>query len=258
MDYTATSMTRRDVPEIAGSIPLALLAMAQTLRISVTTVSDAVLGRLTRDRCDRRLRDWASRLVREADMNLHVHGEEHAVGDRGRGEPFVLMSNHQSHYDVPVLFRVFPGTLRMVAKSELYRIPIFGPGLRAAEFVEVDRSDKEKARQSIAVAKQRIESGIHVWIAPEGTRSETGALGPFKKGGFILALDTKTRILPITIEGTRHVLRPHTGRVRRGHRVDVTFHPPIDPVPYGFERRDELVSRVRATIASALPESLRG
>lgn len=237
-----------------GSIPLAILVVAETLRISAPTMAEAAFGRLTRKAVDRRLSDWSRRLLREAAIDLDVHGDEHARS----GETFVVMSNHQSHFDIPVLYRVFPGCMRMVAKTELYKIPIFGRAVRAAEMIEVDRGNKERARQSIALAKERLASGINVWIAPEGTRSTTGKLGSFKKGGFILALETGARILPITINGTRHVLPPHTARVRKGQHVRVDFHAPIDPRPFSMERRDELVTLVRSTIESALPPELHG
>lgn len=237
-----------------GSLSLAVVAAAETLRISAPTMVEAAVGRLTREACDRRLDDWSERLVRHAGVELEVRGEEHATaGD----ETFVVMSNHQSHFDIPVLYRAFPGRLRMVAKTELYRIPVFGSGLRAAEFIEIDRGDREKSRKSLELAKERLRSGIHVWIAPEGTRSFDGRLRPFKKGGFLLALETGTRILPVTIEGTRFVLPPHTVRMHRGRRVTVTFHPPVDAAPYGLERRDELVAHVRSVIASAQPAELR-
>jgi 1-acyl-sn-glycerol-3-phosphate acyltransferase len=238
-----------------GSIPLALLVIAETLRISAPTMAEAAFGRLTRAAVDRRLADWSARLLREAAVDLEVHGSEHAGN---AGETFVVMSNHQSHFDIPVLYQVFPRCMRMVAKTELYKIPIFGSAVRAAEMIEVDRGNKERARESIALAKERLASGINVWIAPEGTRSTTGKLGSFKKGGFILALDTGARILPITINGTRHVLPPHTARVRKGQHVRVDFHAPIDPRPFSIERRDELVAVVRSTIESALPPELRG
>ena len=179
----------------APSFALSLLGIAETLRISAPTVVEALLGRVTRKTCDDRLSAWAIRLMREAAIDLHVHGREHMPP----GEQFVVMSNHQSLYDVPVLFRALPQSLRMVAKTELYKIPVFGGALVAAEFVELDRGDRNKARASIRVAQERLASGIHVWIAPEGTRSVTGRLASFKRGGFKLALDTGARILPVTI-----------------------------------------------------------
>ena len=142
----------------------------------------------------------------------------------------------------------------MIAKKELYAIPIFGRAMRAAEFIEVDRGDHQRAIESMKAAAAKLRSGVNVWIAPEGTRSATGALGPFKKGGFVLALETRTRILPVTIVGTRDVLPLHAMQVRRGQRVDAVFHPPIDPARYGWERRDELVDLVRRAIAGSLPD----
>jgi 1-acyl-sn-glycerol-3-phosphate acyltransferase len=237
-----------------GSLSRSLLVVAETLRVCAPTVLEANLGTLTRAKCDERLEHWSDRLVRRAGIQLDVRGAEHA---RAGDETFVVMSNHQSHFDIPVIFRAFPGRLRMVAKTELYRIPIFGGAVRAAEFIEIDRFDRARSHASIELAKERLRSGIHVWIAPEGTRSETGRLGHFKKGGFILALETGTRILPVTVEGTRHVLRPHTTRIRPDRPVEVTFHPPVDPKPFGLERRDELVALVKSTIASALPQELQ-
>jgi 1-acyl-sn-glycerol-3-phosphate acyltransferase len=232
-----------------GSFRLTLRVFAETLRSAVPTVIEGVLGR-GRAACDARIATWSSRLLRLAGIELHVHGLERVPAD----ETFVLMSNHQSHYDVPVLFQAFPRTLRMVAKKELYSIPVFGKALRVGEFVEVDRADHGRAVASMQVAAERIRSGINVWIAPEGTRSTDGALAPFKKGGFVLALDTRTRILPVTVVGTRAVVPAHSLRIRRGQRVDVTFHAPIDPSRYGWDRRDELVDAVRRAIAGGLPD----
>jgi 1-acyl-sn-glycerol-3-phosphate acyltransferase len=234
----------------SGSYALAARAMAETARIALPTMVEGVLGRSSRAGADRRIASWSARLVRLAEMQLEVHGLERVP----TSETFVVMSNHQSHYDVPVLFQTFPRTLRMVAKKELYAIPVFGRAMRAAEFIEVDRGDHARAKESLRLAAERLRSGINVWIAPEGTRSVDGSLGTFKKGGFLLAYETRTRILPVTIVGTRNVLAAHSLQIRRGQRVHVTFHAPIDPSRFGWDRRDELVDAVRRTIASALPD----
>jgi 1-acyl-sn-glycerol-3-phosphate acyltransferase len=231
-----------------GSVPLALSAVLETLRISLPTVVDAARGRLTRDACDARLAGWSARVVERAGIDLRVHGALPAPG-----EAFVVMSNHQSHFDIPCLYRAFPRSLRMVAKTELFRIPLFGRAMRAAEFVEVDRGDRAQARESLSRAGGSLRDGINVWIAPEGTRSVTGALGPFKKGGFVLAEGAGVRILPVTVSGTREVLPVHAKGVRVGRRVDVTFHAPVAT----SEGRDATMAAVRAAIASALPEAAR-
>lgn len=229
-----------------GSVPLTLAAVLETLRITLPTLADAGRGRLTRAACDARLADWSARVVGHAGIDLRVHGLEGATD-----ETFVLMSNHQSHFDIPCIYRAFcPRSLRMVAKTELFRIPLFGRAMHAAEFIEVDRKDRAQARASLGRAGERLRSGVNVWIAPEGTRSETGALGPFKKGGFVLAEGVGVRILPVTVAGTRRVLPVHAMGVHSGQRVDVTFHPPVDP---RGASRDAVMEDVRRAIASALP-----
>jgi 1-acyl-sn-glycerol-3-phosphate acyltransferase len=249
-----TSASNSSSNNSGGSFALAMLGIAETFRVCAPTLVEAAMGTLTRQTCDDRLDAWSRRLRREAAIDLHVHGRD----DIPRDETFVVMSNHQSLFDIPMLFQALrPMTLRMVAKTELYKIPVFGRTLTIAEFVELDRSDKGRARESLALAQRRLKSGINVWIAPEGTRSPTGRLAPFKGGGFKLALDTGARILPVTIEGTRHVMAAKAATVRRGERVDVTIHAPIDPQPFGRERRDQLVALVRKSITSALPEDLR-
>jgi 1-acyl-sn-glycerol-3-phosphate acyltransferase len=123
--------------------------------------------------------------------------------------------------------------------------------MTAAEFVFLDRGDRAHAVAALKLAGERIRSGINVWIAPEGTQSRDGALLPFKKGGFVLAEEAGVPILPVTVEGTRHVLPAKETRVRRGQRVDVTFHAPVDPQTFGS--RDQVMAEVRRRIESALP-----
>ncbi len=228
---------------------LALAGMAETLAISVPTVADALRGRVTLEACDERLARWSRRLLEQADVRLSTFGLE-ALGAERAGETFVVMSNHRSVYDIPVLFQAFPRTLRMVTKTELFKIPLWGPAMRAAGFIEIDRKDRARAIASLAVARARLESGVNVWIAPEGTRSRDGALREFKKGGFLLALETGLRILPVGLRGTEDVLRSGSFDVRKGARVEVRFGAPIDPRDYGMERRDELTAATRAAIAA--------
>jgi 1-acyl-sn-glycerol-3-phosphate acyltransferase len=100
-----------------------------------------------------------------------------------------------------------------------------------------------------------LQTGTSIWIAPEGTRSKDGKLGPFRKGGFHLALQSGCRILPISILGTSAVLPAKSAHITDGCEVTVVVHPPIDPQKFGEERRDELIAEVRSAIASALPAS---
>jgi 1-acyl-sn-glycerol-3-phosphate acyltransferase len=224
-------------------------AVWQTLRISVPTIWQGVTGSLTAEICDRRLAQWSGAIVRRASIDLHVAGAEHAK----RGESFVLMSNHQSLYDVPVIYQALDRRIRMVAKKELFRVPLWGRAMHRAGFISLDRQSRERSRQTLLASADVLQAGTSIWIAPEGTRSKDGTLGPFRKGGFHLALQSGCRILPITIIGTRAVLPAKSAHVTDGCTVNVVIHPPIDPRDFGEERREQLIERVRGAIASALP-----
>jgi 1-acyl-sn-glycerol-3-phosphate acyltransferase len=229
------------------------LDILDTARISLPTVIEAAFGTFTRETGDRRLAWWARKLLDNARIDLHVEGREHA-GDGS--EPLVVMSNHQSHYDIPVVFCAVPGKIRMVTKAELFKVPIWGGAMRAAGFIEIDRGDRDQAMGALrGQGGALLAGGTRVWIAPEGTRSKTGELGPFKSGGFRMALELGVRILPVAIRGTRDVLPAKGVVVQQGKRVDVTILPPVDPKAYGAARRKDLMSDVRATIAAALEPS---
>jgi 1-acyl-sn-glycerol-3-phosphate acyltransferase len=228
-------------------------AVIETGRISAPTLVESALGRLTPSRCDARLEQWSARILERARIELKTIGLEHVPA----GEAVVVMSNHQSLYDIPVLYRALKMPLRMVAKNELFRVPLWGSAMRRAGFVEVDRKDRARAIESLSAATGALSRGLSIWIAPEGTRSEDGGLGPFKRGGFHLAEDAGVRILPVTVIGTGQVLSARSHEVHDGVTVSVVLHPPIDPKAYGPEHREELVNAVRAAIASALPEPER-
>ena len=220
-------------------------AVAETARISVPTMVDGLRGSLTPELCDERLQIWSRRLLLQAGIVLHVEGLERAPAN----ETFVIMSNHQSHYDIPVMFQALQRRVRMVAKTELFKIPGWGPALRMAGFVEVDRKDRVAAIQSLESAKHALTQGTSIWIAPEGTRGPGGKLLPFKQGGFHLALSTGARILPVSIDGTGKVLAAHGRYVTVGVDVRVVVSEPVATQEYAPERRDELVARVRRAIA---------
>jgi 1-acyl-sn-glycerol-3-phosphate acyltransferase len=231
-----------------ASLLVSLDGVAQTLAISLPTVIDAVRGRVTVERCDARLKGWATKLLDNAEVSRVVKNAEQIPTD----ETFILMSNHKSLYDIPLLIESFPRTLRMVTKSELFRVPIWGPAMREAGFIEIDRKNSERARQALQVAKIRLESGINVWIAPEGTRSRSGALGAFKSGGFRLAQASGVRILPVAIRGTEKILKADGVLVNRGASVELEFGTPVDPAPFGNGRRADLVKVVRDAISAML------
>jgi 1-acyl-sn-glycerol-3-phosphate acyltransferase len=240
------------MPAARKSIALSLASVYETFAISLPTVIDAALGRVRKDVCDDRLASWGRKVVERTRMEVTVSGREHVRP----GETYLVMSNHQSHYDVPVVFSVLGGNVRMITKVELFKIPIFGGAMHEAGFIAIDRSSRTRAVESLKIAKDTLASGVHVWIAPEGTRSKTGALLPFKKGGFNLALEASLPILPVTIQGTRDALRAKGLRTAAGAKVRVVLHAPIDPSRYSGKdmkaRREALMADVRRVIESGL------
>jgi 1-acyl-sn-glycerol-3-phosphate acyltransferase len=236
---------------MGASLTLSLRNIYETLAISWPTVVDALRGRVTKATCDERLRRWGHACVRNARIDLRVTGGERLTS----GETYLVMSNHQSLYDIPVLFCVAGPNLRMIGKKELFRVPIFGGALEASGFIAIDRSNRNAAIRSLQRARDLLASGTHVWIAPEGTRSPTGALLPFKKGAFYLALEARLPILPVTLRGTRDVLPAHGVLSTPGATVHVVVHDRIDPAPYadrGKPGRAALMSDVRRILESAL------
>src|SRR5439155_21432567 len=147
------------------SLFVSLSGIAQTLAISVPTVIEAVRGQVTIERCDVRLRRWATGLLDHAEVSRVVRNLERVP----ENETFILMSNHKSLYDVPLLIESFPRTLRMVTKTELFRVPIWGPAMREAGFIEMDRKDSARAQEGLEGAKARVAGGRECWTAPGGT-----------------------------------------------------------------------------------------
>jgi len=231
----------------AASLFVLVRSAAATLRISIETLWDVYRGRHRRQSVDRRLRRWSARLLGLARMDGVLVNPDGVEIPRDR--PVILMSNHASLYDIPLIFFVLPGSIRMLTKKELFTIPIWGRGMVAAEFISVDRKNHERALRDLEVARRKMADGIAVWLAPEGTRSIDGALGLFKKGGFMLALQTGAMIVPIGIRGTRQALPTKTLLgLCYGAQASVHIGRPIDACAYGSERRDDLMREVRARI----------
>jgi len=224
-----------------------------TARYSAMTVLQSQRGHLTPALADVIIRRWAQSLLDHADLRIEVLGLEHLTA----GDTYVVMSNHQSLYDIPALLVALPLTLRMIAKSELFRIPLWSHAMLASGFVPIHRGDQSKAMQDLRAARKALESGVSIWIAPEGTRSPNGQLLEFKLGGFHLASSVCSKILPVTIDGTRHTLPSKSLVARTGMTAQVIVGEPIDPKDFGRKNREALVQVVRQAIAAPLGKSLR-
>jgi 1-acyl-sn-glycerol-3-phosphate acyltransferase len=233
---------------MSGSYLATGFAIWKTLAITVPTLVDAARGRLTVDRADRRLTDWSTAILERSQVKLRVDGLEDVPRDRA----YIVMSNHQSHLDIPIIFAAWHGSLRMVAKAELFRVPLWGRAMREAGFVSVDRSgDRANAEQAMREAGETIARGVSVWIAPEGTRSLDGRIAKFKKGGFLLAQTTGALIVPLSIDGSRNILPKHEKVIQTGVPVRLTFGRPIQAKGRPL---DELKAEVRAAICAHVNE----
>jgi 1-acyl-sn-glycerol-3-phosphate acyltransferase len=168
---------------------------------------------------------------------------------------YIFMSNHVSNLDPPVLIPRLPFRQTVMVKKELFKVPILGPAMRLADFVPIDRSNREAAVAGVRDAEATVRKGLHMAVFPEGTRSRDGVLLPFKKGPFYLAMETGTPIVPITILGSEKLL-PKGKTLARAGEVALVFHPVVDPKDH--PDRDELMKTVRDAVASALPVERRG
>ena len=166
----------------------------------------------------------------------------------------VYVANHQSHFDIPALVLSMPGDFRIVAKKELLYIPIFGWALWLARFPFIDRGSRERAIRTLEKAARLFRTGISVVIFPEGTRSQDGRLLPFKKGGFILALQAGVPIVPVSIRGGAEVLPKGGLRIRPGC-IEVIFGAPVSTTGYTLETKEQLIEEVRRRILAGLSVS---
>jgi 1-acyl-sn-glycerol-3-phosphate acyltransferase len=188
--------------------------------------------------------------VKLVGVNVVVRGMENLQP----GQNYIFMSNHVSNLDPPILIPSIPGRCSVLVKKELFRTPVLGSGMKLAQLVPVDRSDRDAAIESVQAAIEVLRQGLHMLIYPEGTRSSDGRLLPFKKGPFHLAMDSGVPVVPVTLLGT-YESWPKTRFALHPGTATVVFHPPLDPRDYGD--RDALMQDVRAAIASALPPERR-
>jgi 1-acyl-sn-glycerol-3-phosphate acyltransferase len=195
---------------------------------------------------------WAQLLAWLTPIRVKVEGGEHAQRDRS----YIVASNHQSMYDILVIYGWLRLDLKWVMKKELRKMPAIGIGCEKAGHIFVERRNPKQAAQAITAALKRLGNGIGLLFFPEGTRSRDGHLLPFKKGAFRTAIDQQLPLLPVTLVGTRDILparslMPFPGSVR------LVIHPPIETVGMTPEDLDALMERSRRTISSAMPPELQ-
>jgi len=223
-----------------------IVTVTSTLSICLLVFYLRLTRTYNREYADSVLRWWSGVLLRAVGASWEVYNTHNVTIKPGR--PHIIMTNHRSYFDIPLSFVSLPGSIRMLAKKELFKVPIWGKGMKAAEFISIDRHDLDQALKDLDEAREIMQSGIILWVAPEGTRSRTGRLGDFKKGGFMLALQTGAVIIPVGIKGSETILPPDTFDFVLGRKIEVNIGEPIDASLYNIEQRDVLMQNVRYAI----------
>ena len=184
--------------------------------------------------------------VKAAGIRVRVEGLENVQP----GVSYIFLSNHVSNLDPPILLPLIPGMTSVFLKKELMDIPLLGTAMRMGKYVPVSRANsREDAQRSVEAAAEALNSGLHITVFPEGTRSPDGRLLPFKKGAFFLAEATGAPIIPIVITGTERMMPRKTLRITPGEAY-VRFLPPI--LPQDAPSREDLMERVRFAMEEEL------
>jgi 1-acyl-sn-glycerol-3-phosphate acyltransferase len=191
---------------------------------------------------------WSWWLLKAAGVRVVRHGGDDLVA----GAPRVFIANHVSWFDIPAMIAVLPH-YGFVAKRELEKVPLFGPAAREVGVIYIDRDNRKAAFGAYEDAAAKIRDGHPVLVYPEGTRGESYALRPFKKGPFVLAIGAQAPVVPVVIHGTIHVNPRGSLRANPG-TVHVHLLPPVPTTGLTYDDRDQLARQVHARMAECLRE----
>ena len=194
---------------------------------------------------------WGGRQwLRLSGMRVVVRGREHLRP----GETYIIVSNHRSYLDTATLFCHLDRRIGLFAKKELLKVPILGYGMGYVNILAIDRSNRERALQTVGEATKRLRSGVSFGVFAEGTRARPGELLPFKKGAFYMAAETGIPVIPVAIKHTDLLMGKGTGFARPG-TIEMVILPPV-PVAGLPADQDEAVARLtdetRARVAAEL------
>lgn len=231
---------------------IAFMTGVYTLYYSLKVIVGSIILDNSRMLVDKSMMLWAKKLLGLIQVRVKV---THAEKMPAKGErPVVVMCNHSSLYDIPISAVALDTSLRMLAKKELFKIPIFSTALKRGEFVSIDRHNREQSMKDLRNAKEKMLDGIILWVAPEGTRSEDGRVAKFKRGAFHVALDTGALIVPIAIKDIHKVQGGKDLTLYIDQEIEVEICDAIDASQFDVDSRRELVNAVRNRMLTALDQ----
>ncbi len=208
-----------------------LMCILYTLKISINIIFYSYIYKQKKLRYqgDRILKKWAKSLLKIVKAKYTIHDKAKLLNlDKNRN--YIIMSNHSSIYDIPLALLTVKGSVRMLTKSTLFKIPIWGKALSLSEFLPIDRLNSRNIIKQLNYAKQKMQSGIILWIAPEGTRSKKNT--SIKKGGFLLAKKTEAIIITLRIENAHKVHKAKSFLFNTKQKIDVYVKNFIDSNDY--------------------------
>ncbi|MCB0278090.1 MAG: 1-acyl-sn-glycerol-3-phosphate acyltransferase, partial [Calditrichaeota bacterium] len=185
---------------------------------------------------------WSLMIIKLSGVKIEISGLENY--DRSKG--YIVAANHKHLYDIPIICVASKLNIRFAAKVELFKIPIFGIAMQLAGMVKIDRGNNQKALDALKQAESAIKQGVSLVIFPEGTRNKgSEQMLPFKKGAFMMSINTGQDLLPVTVNRSNTILQ---GISVKPKTVSIHFHPPVSPKT-NMKKRDQFMKDVREIIA---------
>lgn len=193
---------------------------------------------------------WARNTLKITGTTVEIHGEENIIDG-----PCLLVANHQSYMDIPVIVSIAKSHLGFVAKKELEKVPLFGIWIKRTRSLFLDRENTREAVKTIVQGVNFLKEGHSLCIFPEGTRNKGNDVGAFKKGSLKLALKSGVPIVPVTINGTYKILEENN-RLKKAH-VIITVDKPIYTNEMTKEEQNNLGDKIRDTIVRNLEQDTK-
>jgi len=190
---------------------------------------------------------WAKTILWVCGVRLDVQGTENVDSNL----PAVYVSNHQSAFDIFTILAGVPVPFKFLLKKELMRIPFLGWAMKRARYISIDRGNHRKALKSMREASDRIRNGASILVFAEGTRSEDGNIKSFKKGGFHLAVEAESNVVPIAINGSRNILLKGSFKIGKGV-IKMNIGAPISAKGYSRKTMEPLIETTRDTVINLM------